>query len=163
MIEEFWEGDARRFLVARTFDGFEHPTFKPGVVLTFWNGVPIERAVELNADRQAGSNEDARLARGIEAMTIRPLAQSAPPDEHWAVVGYTDGGEEQSLVIEWRVFEPDPSPEGVDPTDAEPARRAEPRHRRQDRGRPPREEDAVRGEGDGGRAGERFAGRTTST
>ena len=119
MIEEFWEGDARRFLVARTFDGFEHPTFKPGVVLTFWNGVPIERAVELNADRQAGSNEDARLARGIEAMTIRPLAQSAPPDEHWAVVGYTDGGEEQSLVIEWRVFEPDPSPEGVDPTDAD--------------------------------------------
>ena len=119
MIEEFWEGDARRFLVARTFDGFEHPTFKPGVVLTYWNGVPIERAVELNADRQAGSNEDARLARGIEAMTIRPLAQSAPPDEHWALVGYTDGGEEQSLVIEWRVFEPDPSPEGVDPTDAD--------------------------------------------
>jgi hypothetical protein len=55
----------------------------------------------------------------MEAMTIRPLAQSSPPDEHWAVVGYTDGGEEQALLLEWRVFEPDPSPEGVDPTDAE--------------------------------------------
>jgi C-terminal processing protease CtpA/Prc len=119
MIEEFWEGDTRRFVVSRTFDGFAHPTFAAGVVLTYWNGVPVERAVELNADRQAGSNEDARLARGIEAMTIRPLAQSAPPDEHWAVVGYRDGDEERSLLIEWRVFEPGPSPEGVDPTDAD--------------------------------------------
>ena len=84
--------------------------------MRYWNGVPIERAVELNADRQAGSNEDARLARGIEAMTIRPLAQSAPPDEEWVVVGYADGDEQQALLIEWRVFEPDPSPEGVDPT-----------------------------------------------
>lgn len=116
MFEEFWEDGTRRFVVSRTFEGFEHPTFKPGVVLTHWNGVPIERAVELNADRQAGSNEDARLARGIESMTIRPLAQSAPPDEEWVVIGYLEGDEPQALLIEWRVFEPDPSPEGVDPT-----------------------------------------------
>ena len=31
-------------------------TFKPGVVVTSWSGVPIDRAVDLNAERQAGSN-----------------------------------------------------------------------------------------------------------
>jgi hypothetical protein len=115
LIEEFFEGESRRYVVSKTFDGFEHATFKPGVVLHHWNGVPIERAVELNADRQAGSNEDARLARGVEAMTIRPLAQSAAPDEAWVVAGYAAGAQEHALLLEWRVFEPDPAPEGVDP------------------------------------------------
>ena len=116
LIEEFFEDGESRFIVSKTFAGFEHPTFKAGVTLRYWNGVPIDRAVDLNADRQAGSNLDARRARGIEAMTIRPMAQSAPPDEEWVVVGYADDdGTDQALLLEWRVFEPDPSPEGVDP------------------------------------------------
>ena len=124
LIEEFFESGERRYLVSKTFAGFSHPTFQPGVVLTHWNGMPIDRAVELNADRQAGSNEDARHARGLEAMTIRPMAMSAPPDEDWVVVGYSDGQHEQALVIEWRVFEPDPAPEGVDPDADHPAARS---------------------------------------
>jgi Peptidase family S41 len=116
LIEEYFEDGESRFIVSKTFPGFEHPTFKAGVTLRYWNGVPIERAVDLNADRQAGSNLDARRARGVEAMTIRPMAQSAPPDEEWVVVGYADDdGQDQALLLEWRVFEPDPSPEGVDP------------------------------------------------
>ena len=119
LIEEYFEGGSRRYLVSKTFAGFQHADFKPGVDVRYWNGVPIERAVALNADRQAGSNEDARVARGLEAMTIRPMAMSAPPDEEWVIVGYTDGQEERSLQIEWRVFEPDPAPEGVDPDSVE--------------------------------------------
>jgi Peptidase family S41 len=115
LIEEFFEDGEARYIVSKTFPGFEHPTFKAGVSLRYWNGVPIERAVDLNADRQAGSNLDARRARGVEAMTIRPMAQSAPPDEEWVVVGYADDEQEHALLLEWRVFEPDPSPEGVDP------------------------------------------------
>jgi hypothetical protein len=115
LIEEFFEDGESRYMVSKTFPGFEHPTFTAGVTLTYWNGVPIERAVDLNADRQAGSNLDARRARGIEAMTIRPMSQSAPPDEEWVVVGYAGDNGEHALLLEWRVFEPDPSPEGVDP------------------------------------------------
>jgi C-terminal processing protease CtpA/Prc len=115
LIEEFFEQGERRYLVSKTFAGFEHPTFKPGVVLTYWNGMPIDRAVELNADRQAGSNDDARHARGLEAMTIRPMSMSAPPDEEWVVVGYTDGQQDQALLIDWHVFQPDPAPHGADP------------------------------------------------
>ena len=63
LIEEFFEGNTRRYLVSKMLAGFTHPTFKPGVIVTSWSGVPIDRAVELNADRQAGSNPDARRAR----------------------------------------------------------------------------------------------------
>jgi hypothetical protein len=119
LIEEFFEGGERRYLVSKTFAGFSHPTFKAGVVLTHWNGVPVDRAVELNAERQAGSNEDARHARGLEAMTIRPMMSSSPPDEELVAIGYSDGQHDQAVVLEWRIFEPDPAPQAVDPDSAE--------------------------------------------
>jgi Peptidase family S41 len=115
LIEEYHEDEAPHYLVSKTFAGLQHRHFKPGVELVYWNGMPIIRAVELNADRQAGSNDDARHARGLEAMTIRPLNLSAPPDEEWVIVGYRDARGDRSIRLEWRVFEPDPSPEGVDP------------------------------------------------
>jgi len=42
--------------------------FRPGVTVTHWNNIPIDRAVELNAEREAGSNEDARHARGLHLI-----------------------------------------------------------------------------------------------
>ena len=112
LLEEFYEGDTRKYLVSKMLAGFTHPTFKPGVIVTSWSGVPIERAVELNADRQAGSNPDARHARGLEALTIRAMAMSSPPDENWVLVGYLDGGTARELRLDWQVFEPEPSPSG---------------------------------------------------
>jgi hypothetical protein len=115
LIEEFHEDDARRYLVTKVFAGFDDEHLKPGVEITYWNGVPIDRAVDLNAARQAGSNPDASHARGLEGLTIRPMAHTAPPDEEWVVVGFTDGTHERSLRIPWRVFQPDPSPVAADP------------------------------------------------
>jgi hypothetical protein len=112
LLEEFFEGTTRRYLVSKMLAGFTHPTFKPGVVVTSWSGVPIDRAVELNADRQAGSNPDARRARGLESLTVRTMAMSAPPDEQWVLVGYRDGATDRELRIDWNVFEPDPAPPG---------------------------------------------------
>ena len=112
LIEEFFEGTTRRYLVSKMLAGFTHPTFKPGVVVTSWSGVPIDRAVELNADRQAGSNPDARRARGLESLTVRTMAMSSPPDEQWVLVGYRDGATDRELRIDWQVFEPDPAPGG---------------------------------------------------
>ena len=112
LIEEFFEGNTRRYLVSKMLAGFTHPTFKPGVIVTSWSGVPIERAVELNADRQAGSNPDARRARGLESLTVRTMAMSSPPDENWVMVGYRDGATDRELRIDWNVFEPDPAPPG---------------------------------------------------
>ena len=112
LLEEFHESGTRKYLVSKTFAGFTHPTFKVGVAVTSWNGIPIDRAVEVNADRQAGSNPDARHARGLEALTIRTMAMSSPPDERWVIVGYVDGRTEREVRIDWQVFEPDPAPPG---------------------------------------------------
>src|SRR5262249_3367503 len=70
-VEMCTEKGKQIYVVAGTATGFQHPTFKPGVELRYWNGIPIERAVEIAADRHAGSNMEARLARGLAGMTQR--------------------------------------------------------------------------------------------
>ncbi|HZQ09545.1 MAG TPA: S41 family peptidase, partial [Anaerolineae bacterium] len=115
LIEEFYEGGKRHYMVSHVVAGFRHPWFKPGVIVTHWNGLPIERAVALNAEQQAGSNEDARHARGLEAMTIRPLMLTVPPDEEWVTVRYLAKGEPHDAQFRWRVIEPPLSPNAVDP------------------------------------------------
>ncbi len=90
-------------------DELQASCFKPGVVLVSWNGIPIEQAIELNADRQSGGNEDARLARGIEAMTFRPLSLTLPPEENWVVVRYKQDLTDpqiQECKIPWLVLSP---------------------------------------------------------
>jgi len=85
-----------KFIVSRIVDEFMESTakagdlasFKEGVEVVFWNGVPIKRAIELNGEKQAGSNPEARFARGLDTLTIRPLDMSLPPDEEWVDVTY---------------------------------------------------------------------------
>ena len=120
-IEEFFEDGERKYLVTDVSAGsIEDPHFERGVVITHWNGTPMDRAVELNADRQAGSNPDARHAQGVDTMTARYMGQSAPPDEEWVVLNYvaTDGQEREARV-EWLVTQPDMSPTAVNPNSAE--------------------------------------------
>lgn len=103
-VEAFFEGDQRKYLVSRLVSGFTADSFEPGVEILYWNGVPIERAVELNAERFAGSNQEAQRARGIATLTIRPLIVALPPDEDWVIVGYkTLDGQEKELKVEWSV------------------------------------------------------------
>ncbi len=102
LIEEFYENGERFFIVSKVDDEFLHPTFGPGVTITHWNGIPIDRAIAINADRNAGSNEDARFARGLEGMTIRPLIMTLPPEEEWVDVRYKRGGAVHGLRFNWR-------------------------------------------------------------
>lgn len=109
MMEEFYDGvENRHYIVSRMLIGFQHPTFVPGVEILHWSGVPIDQAVIENADREAGSNEAARHVRGLDAMTVRPMAMSLPPTEEWVIVGYVDlNGDEQELRLPWQIFRPD--------------------------------------------------------
>ncbi|MGF1607995.1 MAG: S41 family peptidase, partial [Kiloniellales bacterium] len=114
LLEEYYDDDrTRHYVVSRLIAGFSHPTFQPGVEVTSWNGIPINRAVEINADREAGSNEDARHVRGLDNMTVRPMMMSLPPDEEWVIVGYRDDATEREIRLDWRVFAPDPAPSGA--------------------------------------------------
>ena len=120
-VQEFFEGEQRRYVVSEVNETLlPDPELRPGVLVTHWNGIPIDRAVQLNAARQAGSNLDARHARGLNTMTVRPMRQSAPPDEEWVVLGYRGAdGQARESSIEWRVFEPPAAPTAIDPDAAD--------------------------------------------
>ena len=96
LIELCFERDGPRFIVTRTAANGEAPApggdreapFERGVEVLGWNGVSIQRAIEINGELQSGSNPDARFARGLDNLTIRPLNSSLPPDEHWVDILY---------------------------------------------------------------------------
>lgn len=84
--------------------GPELLALEPGVDVLFWNGVPIKRAIEVNGASQAGSNIDARFARGLDNLTIRPLESSLPPDEHWISLTFrAKSGKILTLSQDWLV------------------------------------------------------------
>ena len=95
LVEQCWVRGEERFIVTRTADIDDTATvaddggpatFERGVEVLVWNGVPIVRAIEINGQSQAGSNPDARFARGLDNLTIRPLNSTLPPDELWVDV-----------------------------------------------------------------------------
>jgi hypothetical protein len=108
LVEQFHVGGERRYMVSRTAgDLVGHPTFKPGVEITHWNGAPIERAIEDDASHQAGSNAAARFARGLDALTTRPLVRTLPPLADWVTVTYLGpAGEQLEVRQDWLVWSP---------------------------------------------------------
>jgi hypothetical protein len=113
MVEEFYERKQLRYLVTRIDQRYLpcDPAFAPGVELLYWNGMPIRRAVQTSGDRAAGSNPEARRARGVEKLTIRPLATTLQPDEEWVIVGYqTPARKTGELRVQWLAKAPDPQP-----------------------------------------------------
>jgi C-terminal processing protease CtpA/Prc len=122
LIEQYFEKQGQKlsekFLVTRMVDDFVKPNagpgwtkLTPGVEVLYWNGVPIKRAIERNGENQAGSNPEARFARGLDNLTIRPLVTSLPPDEEWLDITYqTPAGEILTVKLEWLVYNSDEQP-----------------------------------------------------
>ncbi|WP_367873743.1 S41 family peptidase [Luteolibacter sp. Populi] len=116
-VEDYYEAGQRKYIASHIATGFSHPSFVKGVELTHWNGVPIERAVWNNAQRYAGSNREARHARGVQTLTARALIIAPPPDELWVIVGYiTSAGKPAEFRFDWQTNPPFPS--GNEPTAA---------------------------------------------
>lgn len=103
LVEEFFEDGVARYLVTKVAQGADVGDLGPGVLVTHWNGMPIDRAVEVNAARYAGSNAAARHSRGVESLTIRPLRIHRFPDEDWVTVRYQKEGDVRELTIPWLV------------------------------------------------------------
>ncbi|HKP03434.1 MAG TPA: S41 family peptidase [Chthoniobacterales bacterium] len=80
-------------------------SLKEGMIVTHWNGSPIDLAVARNGNREAGSNSDARRAQGIEALTLRWLGMSLPPDEDWVNLTYTNGTKTYESRFDWEVID----------------------------------------------------------
>jgi len=105
---------------------FDHllgdPNLTVGAELTHWNGMPMAIAVERNAEREAGSNQAARIARGLENLTLRPVRMSLPPDEDWVELTYLVAGTTHQTRIPWRIFESASEVLGGDASAAMPGR-----------------------------------------
>ena len=99
---------AEKYLRKHLDNEADTQSFTKGVEVLYWNGIPIRRAIELNAEREAGSNRDARFARGLDSMTIRPFNVSMPPDERWVVITYRTRRnrrpETRDIKLKWRVY-----------------------------------------------------------
>ena len=104
-VEACFVAGKRKYIVSQTVPGFSHPTFVRGVELTYWNGIPIDRAVEIAASYHAGSNPAARHARGVAGLTKRAMNIAPPPDEEWVVVGYLDSaGQAGEFRADWTII-----------------------------------------------------------
>ena len=106
LVEQYYEGDRRKWMVSKVAEHLvTDTTLVPGVELTHWNGMPIETAVWRNADKEAGSNLSARLARGLETLTLRFMRSSFPPDEDWVTVTYLHNGSPTESRLNWQIFD----------------------------------------------------------
>jgi hypothetical protein len=109
LVEECSESGQPVYLVTRLMQGFSPPGLA-GAEVRYWNGTPIDRAVDIHAANFAGSNAAARHARGVESLTLRPLRIHLPPDEEWVTISYVGGdGAERELRQKWLVTENLPS------------------------------------------------------
>jgi cytosine/adenosine deaminase-related metal-dependent hydrolase len=116
MVEEYYEDGEPKYLVSKVVGDVGPPSFQEGVEVLYWNGIPIRQAVVINAERQAGSNMDARRARGLDALTIRPLVRMRPPDEDWVTLRYrTADGDIEEITQPWLLFSPEPGLGNVNP------------------------------------------------
>jgi C-terminal processing protease CtpA/Prc len=105
LLEQHWVSLEAHWMVSKVFHHLTgDDNLVPGVEVTHWNGSPIALAVARNAEREAGSNPAARVARGLESMTLRDLSMSPPPDEDWIDLLYRAGDSDHEVRIPWRVY-----------------------------------------------------------
>ena len=78
----------KRFVVTWCLAEFFDEHFGHFAEITYWNGVPIEQAVKLVAEKISGGNEAAKLFRGLTLLTARSLTSTPPPDEMFVYVRY---------------------------------------------------------------------------
>jgi hypothetical protein len=106
LVEEYHDQAGPHYVVSHVMQGFSAPGFEPGAEIIHWSGIPIERAVDLNAARFAGSNLAARHSRGVESLTIRSLRIHLPPDEEWVTLSYVGvDGTARELREKWLVVD----------------------------------------------------------
>ncbi|MFF0448909.1 S41 family peptidase [Streptomyces sp. NPDC004609] len=105
LVERYFDADGTpHHIVSRIDRSLAHNGFDAGAELEAGNGVPIERAIERNAAAQAGANLDARLARALDSLALRPLRTCPPPDERWVTLSYrTPAGRRRETRVPWRV------------------------------------------------------------
>jgi hypothetical protein len=112
LVDMFGPDDNPTYVVTKVGKGLD-AGFVPGVVLQYWNGVPIDVAVVRHSNEECAGRPDSIRAASLQSLTFRSLEFGPPPDEEWVIVGYrstdaagTPAGALKELRIAWRVVDP---------------------------------------------------------
>jgi C-terminal processing protease CtpA/Prc len=112
-VEACTENGQRKYIVSRVVDSFVHPTFRPGVEVKLWSGVPVEQAADLLGAQ--GANSAAQRALGLARLTYRTLRMLPPPSEESVSIQYLADGQQRDVSVSWQVTrQPDPGLCGTD-------------------------------------------------
>jgi C-terminal processing protease CtpA/Prc len=111
-LGEYRVGGHRRVLVTELQQSYaDHPPpdqvdFKEGAEILTWNEQPIQNVVADFARRSGGAHEDARRARALAAMTLRPMQRLPPPRQPVVLLSYRVAGHApgQPAIFPWRVI-----------------------------------------------------------
>lgn len=135
LVEEYFDDKQQaHYLVTKISSAAPaSDTFKAGVELITWNGLPITEAIRLNGEQGGGSNPAARYAVGLRSLTIRALAINLPPLESRIYLQYkTTDDKLLETSFEWLVIKPSgglgvdlgasPSPDTLLPLRPDPSR-----------------------------------------
>ncbi|HEV7808251.1 MAG TPA: S41 family peptidase [Solirubrobacteraceae bacterium] len=110
LVEATWDSRTgrRRYLVTKlAWSPREDDAFRaaqegePPVEVTHVNGMPIAQVVARNGEESAGSNREARHARGVDRLTFRWLGLGTGPREDWVDVRFTVGDQTHERRFEW--------------------------------------------------------------
>lgn len=106
LVEEYFDDQQQpHYLVTKVTGGLNLESFKPGVEILLWNGLPIVDAIRQQGEHESGSNAAARYAVGLRSLTIRPLAVSLPPSESRIHLHYRSAdGKTGDINFEWLVL-----------------------------------------------------------
>jgi len=112
LVEMYGPDAAPTYVVTKVGKGLD-AGFVPGVLLQYWNGVPIDRAVVRHADEECAGRPDGWRSASLQSLTFRSMEFGPPPDEEWVVVGYRRSdaagaptGALKEARVPWKVVDP---------------------------------------------------------
>src|SRR5436190_4481102 len=112
LVEMYGPDAAPSYVVTKVGRGLD-AGFLPGVLVQYWNGVPIDRAVVRHADEECAGRPDGWRSASLQSLTFRSMEYGPPPDEEWVVVGYrtsdaagTPTGALKEVRVPWKVVDP---------------------------------------------------------
>src|SRR6185369_5487962 len=112
LVEMYGPDAAPTYVVTKVGKGLD-AGFVPGVLLQYWNGVPIDRAVVRHADEECAGRPDGWRSASLQSLTFRAMEYGPPPDEEWVVVGYRKSdaagvptGALREVRVPWKVVDP---------------------------------------------------------
>lgn len=111
LIERFHHNGVPVYVVSRTIAGAGGGALEPGMRVTHWNGVPIDRYLfSVLAEASQGANRAAASLLALSSLTVRPLAYMVPPEEDWVTLScIAADGAARVVTLPWKYYVQPPS------------------------------------------------------